>query len=88
MPFFHDEAAANGLTQRGIRTPTHMWVLSQRAGAIWSTCHDVVADPYQRVPLADPALDRELAGQTRGLLSKLGMPWATLDMYLDESLPA
>jgi len=88
VPFFHDEAAANGLTQRGIRTPTHMWVLSQRAGAIWSTCHDVVADPYQRVPLADPALDRGLAGQTRDLLSKLGMPWATLDKYLDESLPA
>ncbi|MDN5901354.1 MAG: sulfatase, partial [Brachybacterium sp.] len=56
VPFFHDEAAPDGLQQRGLRTPTHMWVLSARRGEVWPTCHDLVADPFQLHPLEDPAL--------------------------------
>ncbi|ATG50784.1 hypothetical protein CFK38_04035 [Brachybacterium vulturis] len=81
VPFFHDEAAPDGLQQRGLRTPTHMWVLSARSGEVWSTCHDLVADPFQLHPLEDPALDRALAARARELFARLEMPWPELDRY-------
>jgi arylsulfatase A-like enzyme len=82
VPFFHDEAEPDGLQQRGIRTPTHMWVLSTRAGCTWSTCHDLVADPYQQHPLVDPALEADLAERTRRVLEELEMPWPPLESRL------
>lgn len=87
VPFFHDEASADGLTQRGVRTPTHMWVLSERAGDVWAVGHDLVADPYQRHPLTDPALDQQLARHTQDLLAELKMPWPILDQYLESGIP-
>lgn len=81
VPFFHDEASPNGMQQRGLRTPTHMWVLSAQNGEVWSTCHDLVADPFQQHPLQDPELDRALAARARELFARLEMPWPALDRY-------
>lgn len=79
VPFFHDEADPEGLQQRGIRTPTHMWVLSAQGSEVWSTCHNLVADPFQQRPLEDPALEAALAARTHRLLQELGMPWPPLE---------
>lgn len=79
VPFFHDEADPEGLQQRGIRTPTHMWVLSAQGGEMWTTCHDLVADPFQQRPLEDQALDAALAARTHRMLQELGMPWPPLE---------
>lgn len=81
VPFFHDEAGPDGLQQRGLRTPTHLWVLSARRGEVWSTSHDLVADPFQLHPLEDPALDRALAARARELFARLEMPWPVLEQY-------
>ena len=81
VPFFHDEAASDGLQQRGIRTPAHMWVLSAQGGKVWSTCHDLIADPYQQHPLEDPHLEAALAGRAQRLFEELGAPWPTLERW-------
>lgn len=82
VPYFRDDASPDGLQQRGIRTPTHMWVLSAQGGEVWSTCHDLIADPYQQHPVEDPALDTVLAERTRQLLEELRWPWPPLDTWL------
>lgn len=82
VPFFHDETSPDALQQRGIRTPTHMWVLSAQAGELRSTCHDLMADPFQQHPLTDPELDRALAERARDLLEELDMPWPPLERHL------
>lgn len=81
VPFFHDEAASDGLQQRGIRTPAHMWVLSAQGGEVWSTCHDLIADPYQQHPLEDPHLEAALAGRAQRLFEELGAPWPVLERW-------
>ena len=81
VPFFHDEAASDGLQQRGIRTPSHMWVLSAQGGEVWTTCHDLIADPYQQHPLEDPHLEAALAGRAQRLFEELGAPWPTLERW-------
>lgn len=78
VPFFHDEAAADGLTQRGIRPPTHMWLLAERAGEIWSTCHDWLRLPTNPClcpiqhgmenSLAEHAISSRISGRP-------GRPW-------------
>lgn len=84
VPFFHDEPDPEGLTQRGVRTATHMWVLNEQQGRRWSVCHDLEADPYQLDPVDDPALDLQLARATHRVLLALDAPWSALEQHIDE----